>query len=120
MRWMVGRLTSRASLIATSGQAGPSGLQSALSKMRACVWVRAGVLPEEMRVSKAVRSSGVRRTIYFLFMRYPGYSKHGQMRPGYQSRAYLSNSHGQSTSAETSTPAPNAIIDEIVFVPTLA
>ena len=50
-RAMVGWLTSTASAMAWSTQAGPSGPWSALSRMRACVSLRLGALPAVSRCS---------------------------------------------------------------------
>lgn len=61
-------LTSSASLICSSVQAGPSGLASALSKMRACRSLRAAAFPAEIIWCRDARSSVVSFTIYFLFM----------------------------------------------------
>jgi hypothetical protein len=59
---------SRALLICSSDHAGPRGLQSALSRMRARVNWRAAALPLATSDSNRPRSSIVKRTTNFLFM----------------------------------------------------
>ncbi len=56
--------------------------QSALSKMRAWVWVRAGLVPAAMSDSKQVRSSTLSRTTYFLCIVPPGADDHDPVHPG--------------------------------------
>ena len=65
---MVGWLTSTASAMRSSVQAGPSGPWSALSRMRAWISLRAGATPAPIRVIKSSRSVGVSTTGYFLFI----------------------------------------------------
>jgi len=55
-----------ASAIASSAHPGPSA--SALSRMLACLILYAALFPLETNSSRCLRSSPVRRTIYFLFM----------------------------------------------------
>src|SRR3982750_634579 len=57
--------TSRASLMASSLQAGASGPVSAFSKMRACSSARAAALPLRIIWESCACSSVVNRTIYF-------------------------------------------------------
>src|SRR4051794_543803 len=67
-RWTVIAPRSRASLICSSDPAGPRGLQSAFSRMRARVHLRAAALPLAMSDSNWLRSSADKRTTNFLFM----------------------------------------------------
>src|SRR3712207_3214215 len=67
-RATVGWLTSTASAIASSTHPGPSGPWSALSRIRACVSVRAGAVPAAVNCFRYLRSVVVRVTGYFLRM----------------------------------------------------
>src|SRR4029079_13424777 len=67
-RWRVIAPRSRASLICSSDHAGPRGLQSALSRMRARVNLRAAALPLATSDSNWPRSSADKRTTNFWFM----------------------------------------------------
>ena len=61
-------VTSKASLIFSSGQAGPSSLSSAFSKIRTRVNILPEPRPEVNNFFKVLRSSWVSRTIYFFIV----------------------------------------------------
>jgi hypothetical protein len=64
-RATVSVLTSTASAIRSSVQAGPPGAASALSRMRAWASFWAAALPAAIRSRSCRRSSAVRVTLYF-------------------------------------------------------
>ncbi len=67
IRWAVGSLTSRASVMARSLQPGPSEDSSALSRIRAWVSFRAGACPVAINPRSWARSVSVNMTRHVLF-----------------------------------------------------